>query len=67
MAACLGFPLQLKLGSPDAHQAALGNDQRMSTEHDYIEAKAAWLRENPGATPAEVERACREIAERLGL
>lgn len=56
-----------KLAFSEAACLPIGNDRAMSTEHDYIEAKAAWLRENPGATPSEVERACREIAERLGL
>ena len=56
-----------KLAFSEAVCPPIGNDRAMSTEHDYIEAKTAWLREHPGATPEEVERACQEIAERLGL
>jgi hypothetical protein len=33
----------------------------------YAAAKRAWLAENPGATPEQIERAFQEIARRLGL
>ena len=62
-----GLPGCPWLASSEASCMEIRNDRAMSTEHAYIEAKAAWLRENPGATPADVESACRAIAERLGL
>jgi hypothetical protein len=33
----------------------------------YSQQKAAWLRANPGATPEQIEAACRAIAERVGI
>lgn len=33
----------------------------------YKAAKDAWLLANPGATPEQIEAACRAIAERVGL
>lgn len=34
---------------------------------DYEAAKAEWLRLNPEATPEQIQRACRDIAEGMGL
>jgi hypothetical protein len=39
----------------------------MSAYAIYACQKADWLRANPGATPEQIERACRLIAERLEL
>lgn len=33
----------------------------------YEAEKQAWLRQHPGATAAQIERAARAIARRLGL
>lgn len=33
----------------------------------YSEQKAAWMRQHPGASPEQIEQACRAIAERLGI
>lgn len=33
----------------------------------YEAEKAYWLRQHPNATPAQIERAARAIARRLGL
>lgn len=33
----------------------------------YESAKAAWLRANPQATPAQIEAAFQRIARRLGI
>lgn len=34
---------------------------------EYERRKAAWMRENPGAWPAEIESTCARFAEELGL
>lgn len=33
----------------------------------YAAEKAAWMAAHPGATPEQIETACRLIAERLGV
>ncbi len=36
-----------------------------NTHQQYSAAKAAWLQENPGATPEQIEDESRRLAERL--
>lgn len=39
----------------------------MTVYQRYESDKAAWLRAHPDATPDQIERAMRAIAERLGI
>lgn len=39
----------------------------MNVHHTYAAEKAAWMAAHPGATPEQIETACRQIAERLGV
>lgn len=39
----------------------------MSSYAAYDYEKQAWLRDHPDATPAQIERAFKAIARRLGL
>lgn len=34
--------------------------------HLYEQLKKAWIAQHPGATPAEYERAIRELARKIG-
>lgn len=33
----------------------------------YSQSKADWMAQHPNATPEQIERACQDIAKRLGL
>jgi hypothetical protein len=39
----------------------------MNPYQKYSLAKVEWLKANPGATPEQIEQACKVIAQKLGV